>query len=188
VIPPYDDYVVMAGQGTIAIEIVRQLSELATPLDFLVCPVGGGGLVAGIGTALAELSPSTSVCSAEPEDFDDTRRSIIAGKRLENPLGASSICDSILTPMPGAKTFPINQKRLSFGLAVSESEVVSAIELLAEELKIVAEPGGAVAVAAALAQRGSWDGKTVVAVVSGGNVDLSVWRNLLAARRIGENE
>lgn len=180
VIPPYDDYVVMAGQGTIAIETIRQLSELATSLDFLVCPVGGGGLVAGIGTALAELSPLTAVCSAEPEDFDDTRRSIIARKRLENPPGGRSICDSIVTPTPGEKTFPINMKLLSLGIAVPEREVVAAMKLLAEEMKIIAEPGGAVAVAAAIAQRTKWGGKTVVAVVSGGNVDLSAWNEMVA--------
>ncbi|MCV3242117.1 threonine/serine dehydratase [Mesorhizobium sp. ZC-5] len=179
-IAPYDDYVLMSGQGTVALEIVDQLAKLKTSADALVCPVGGGGLIAGIATAMAELSPATTVCAAEPEHFDDTRRSLIAGERVGNEPGYNSICDSIVTQIPGEKTFPINQKLVSLGYEASEADVIFAMRLLADEMKIVAEPGGAAAVAAVLRHREMWSGKTVVAVVSGGNVDLSAWREFLS--------
>ncbi|MES0213336.1 threonine/serine dehydratase [Mesorhizobium sp. M0028] len=178
-IPPYDDYVLMSGQGTIGLEIAHQLAKLNTSADALVCPVGGGGLIAGIATAMADLSPATRICTAEPEHFDDTRRSLLAGERVGNEPGYDSICDSIVTQIPGEKTFPINKKLVAEGYAVSEADVIAAMRTLADDLKIVAEPGGAAAVAAVLRDREKWKGKTVVAVVSGGNVDLDTWRAYL---------
>lgn len=178
-IPPYDDYILMAGQGTVGVEVADQLAQLNIVADALICPVGGGGLIAGIATAMSELSPETSICAAEPEHFDDTRRSLLEGGRVSNVPGHYSICDSIVTQIPGERTFPINQRLVSRGFAVSEAETVAAIRLLANELKVVAEPGGAVGVAAAIHNREMWLGKTVVVIVSGGNVDLETWNRLV---------
>ena len=179
-IPPYDDYVLMSGQGTVGLEIADQLEKLNATADALVCPAGGGGLIAGIATAMAELSPGTTIYTAEPEHFDDTRRSLMAGERVGNEPGHNSICDSIVTQIPGEKTFPINKKLIAEGYAVSDLHVIAAMQALADQLKIVAEPGGAVAVAAALLHSEKWSGKTVVAVVSGGNLDLAAWQGYLS--------
>ncbi|AYG70864.1 MULTISPECIES: threonine/serine dehydratase [unclassified Rhizobium] len=178
-VPPYDDYILMSGQGTIGIEVANQLSKRNIVADALVCPAGGGGLIAGIATAMKELSPETTIYSAEPEYFDDTRRSLLSGERVGNDPGHSSICDSIVTQIPGEKTFPINKTLLAGGFAVSEQNVVSAMQTLADHLKLVAEPGGAAAVAAVLCNAERWKGKTVVAVVSGGNVDLDAFHSYL---------
>lgn len=181
-VPPYDDYVLMSGQGTIGLEIVNQLAQRNTTGDALVCPAGGGGLIAGIATAIWELAPETLVHSAEPENFDDTKRSLIAGERMGNEPDHSSICDSIVTQIPGEKTFPINKRLLAEGFSVSEADVISVTQALANDLKIVTEPGGAAAVAAVLRDRERWKGKTVVAVVSGGNVDLDTFCGILKPR------
>jgi threonine dehydratase len=178
-VPPYDDYVLMSGQGTIGLEIANQLQEMELRADAVVCPAGGGGLIAGVSTALRELTPQTLIYSAEPENFDDTRRSLIAGERVGNEPGHNSICDSIVTQIPGENTFPINKALLAGGFAVSDPEVVTAMQTLANDLKVVAEPGGAAAVAAILRDQESWKGKTVVAVVSGGNVDIDVFSKLV---------
>ncbi len=170
-IPPYDDFVLMSGQGTVGLEIIEQLAQLNIRPDALFCPVGGGGLIAGVATAFAALSERTSVHPVEPEHFDDTARSLAQAARVANTPGNSSICDSIVTQIPGKLTFAINQKLLSEGFVVKESEVIAGMKALFEEFKIVAEPGGAVAVSAAMKGRQDWAGKVVVAIVSGGNVD-----------------
>ncbi|WP_292696726.1 threonine/serine dehydratase [Mesorhizobium sp.] len=184
-VPPYDDYVLMSGQGTIGLEVADQLAQINTSADALVCPVGGGGLIAGIATAMAERAPQTRIYTAEPENFDDTKRSLVAGERVGNEPGHNSICDSIVTQIPGQKTFPINKKLVAEGFSVSEADVISAMHTLADHMKIVAEPGGAAAVAAVLRHKEKWKGKTVVAVVSGGNVDLDTWRQYLISTGYG---
>lgn len=178
-VAPYDDYVLMSGQGTIGLEIANQLTQCNVTADALICPVGGGGLIAGIATAMAHESPKTLIYTAEPEHFDDTRRSLLAGERVSNEPGHSSICDSIVTQVPGEKTFPINKLLVSEGFAVAEADVIHAMRTLADDLKLVVEPGGAAAAAAALRDHESWKGKTVVVVVSGGNADLDTWRSYL---------
>ncbi|WP_120499101.1 threonine/serine dehydratase [Roseovarius sp. EL26] len=170
-IPPYDDFVLMSGQGTVGLEIIEQLAQLNIRPDALFCPVGGGGLIAGVATTFAALSERTSVHPVEPEYFDDTARSLAQATRVANTPGISSICDSIVTQIPGKLTFAINQKLLSEGFVVKEAEVIAGMKALFEEFKIVAEPGGAVAVSAAVKRRQDWAGKVVVAIVSGGNVD-----------------
>ncbi|MEN9063119.1 threonine ammonia-lyase [Ponticoccus litoralis] len=170
--PPYDDYAVMAGQGTVGLEIADQLDAAGLGADAVYCPVGGGGLIAGLATALETRLPKTAIYAAEPVNFEDTQRSLQAGKRVGNETGHASICDSIVTQIPGELTFPINRRLLSGGRAVTEAEVLAAIRILMDDLKIVAEPGGAVAVAAAVQDAPALAGKTVVAVVSGGNADL----------------
>ena len=171
-VPPYDDYDLMAGHGTVGLEIVEQLDAIGARADRVICPVGGGGLIAGLSTAILASHAETGIYAAEPEHFDDTRRSLDAGTILSNEPGPGSICDSIVTDRPGALTFPINLKNLSGGYVVSEAEVISAMRRLFAGFKIVAEPGGAAAVAAALANRETLSGQIVVAVVSGGSVDM----------------
>lgn len=178
-IPPYDDYVLMSGQGTVGLEVAKQLEPLSTLADVLICPVGGGGLIAGIATAMAALSPQTKIYASEPDNFDDTRRSLLAGERVENEPGHDSICDSIVTQMPGAKTFPINENYLEGGFSVSHDETLTAMKILATQFKLVSEPGAAVALAAALKHRDELLGKTVVVIVSGGNLDLEKFRSYI---------
>jgi threonine dehydratase len=172
-VPPYDDHEIMAGQGTVGLEFAHQLDEMEVVADYLICPAGGGGLIAGISTAFSKLSPVTKIFSAEPKNFDDTKRSLECGERVENEPGPTSICDSIVTQMPGILTFVVNKSLLSGGYAVTELEVKRAMLLLFEEFKIVTEPGGAVAFAAALYNRMEFAGKSIAIVISGGNIDCN---------------
>ncbi|HZH26322.1 MAG TPA: threonine/serine dehydratase [Azospirillaceae bacterium] len=177
---PYDDPGVMAGQGTIGLEIAAQAEALGVMVDTCVVCCGGGGLVAGTALALLSLSPTTKVLSAEPEGFDDTARSLAAGTRVANEPGRQSFCDAIVTPTPGELTFEVNRRLLAGGVAVSDREVAQAMRTAFEELKLVVEPGGAVALAAALAGKVPVQGRTVVVVCSGGNVDADVFAKALA--------
>ncbi|MEH6547245.1 MAG: threonine/serine dehydratase, partial [Sneathiella sp.] len=178
-VKPYDNHFVISGQGTTGIEIAEQLIEQNASADICVCPAGGGGLIAGTSLALQELSPSTKVYSAEPEHFDDTKISLERGTRVANASGNKSICDAIVTPMPGEITFPVNKKTLSGGLMVTDCEAKSAIRAAFLYFKCVVEPGGAVALAALLTNKVNIKGKTVVAVASGGNVDPDLYREIL---------
>jgi threonine dehydratase len=180
-VPPYDDPNIMAGQGTIGIEVVEQLAAMGLSPDILLCCCGGGGLMSGVATALHHLSPATAVYAVEPVNFDDTRRSLDAGHPLSNAAGPMSICDAIVTPTPGNLTFPINKAYLKGGLAVSDAEAAQAVAYAARVLKITAEPGGAVALAAALTGKVDMTGKTVLVVVSGGNIDPSLHAAIVAA-------
>jgi threonine dehydratase len=170
-IPPYDDARVIAGQGTVGLEIAAQAEALRARLDAVIVPVSGGGLIAGCALALAAASPATKVYAAEPEGLDDLRRSLAAGKRVANEGAARSICDALLAPMPGEITFPIHRRLLAGGFAVSDEEVLAAMAAAFAELKLVIEPGGAAALAAALAGKLDIAGKTLAIVASGGNVD-----------------
>jgi threonine dehydratase len=176
-VPPYDHPHVMAGQGTIGIEIVEQLGELGLSPGALLCCCGGGGLMSGIATSMAELSPRTALYAVEPAGYDDTRRSLETGDRVANASGPMSICDAIVTPMPGELTFPINKARL----AVSDAEAAEAVAYAARVLKITAEPGGAVALAAALSGKLDLKGKVAAVIVSGGNIDPSLHARIVAA-------
>ncbi|WGW03993.1 threonine ammonia-lyase [Tropicibacter oceani] len=178
-IKPYDDPEVIAGQGTCGLEIAEQAAELnVTQGDVLVC-CGGGGLTAGIALALQARAPDMRVRPAEPEGFDDTARSLRAGKQLANDQEAGGLCDAILTPKPGDLTFPINARLCGPGLVVSDDEVLHAMALAFRHLKVVAEPGGAVALAAALFHGDALQGDTVIATISGGNVEASVFARAL---------
>lgn len=180
-VPPYDDPHVMAGQGTIGIEIVEQLSGIGLSADVLLCCCGGGGLMSGVATSMGKLSPATALYAVEPAGYDDTKRSLEAGERVANAAGPMSICDAIVTPMPGQLTFPINLAKLKGGLAVSDAEAAAAVAFAARVLKITAEPGGAVALAAALSNKIDLKGKTVAVVVSGGNIDPALHARIVAA-------
>jgi threonine dehydratase len=168
VVPSYDDPHVIAGQGTLGIELVDQAPA---PLDMVLCPIGGGGLIAGTSTAVKHLSPTTQVWGVEPAAFDDTRRSLASGRQEGNDPAARSICDALLSPTPGDLTFPINQKTLAGALAVTDQEVEAAMALAFSTLKLVVEPGGAAGLAALMAGRIDLSGRTAAVVLSGGNVD-----------------
>jgi threonine dehydratase len=183
IVPPYDDPDVMAGQGTCGLEIAEQAVTLDARLDALLVCCGGGGLTAGCALSMAERSPGTAVHTVEPEDFDDTRRSLAGGERVANAEGGQSICDALLSPRPGRLTFAVNSRLAAGGLAVSDAEVVEAMAFAYRTLKLVIEPGGAVALAAVLAQRLDARGKTVAVVLSGGNVDPQAYAEILARQR-----
>ncbi len=180
-VPSFDDPDIIAGQGTAGLEILEQAAELGVPVGTVLVCCGGGGLVAGIATAIKAAQPSASIYSVEPEAFDDTARSLTSGKRESVAPGARSICDALLAPSPGELTFPINRELLSGGLKVSDEQVRSAMRFAFANMKLVIEPGGAVALAALLAGLApSADGATVV-VVSGGNVDPKLYAETIFA-------
>ena len=177
-IKPYDDEEIIAGQGTAAIEIVNDLKEQSIEPDLYLCCCGGGGLIAGTSTYLKHIYPNMKSYSVEPDEFDDTKRSLEAGKLIENKKNAKSFCDALLAPKPGNITFQINSNNLEGGLSVSDQEVTEAIILLAEQLKIVVEPGGAVAAAAVLNNKIDVKNKKIIVMISGGNIDLSLFNKL----------
>lgn len=180
VVPAFDDADVIAGQGTIGLEIAGQAAGAGGPLDVLLCPTGGGGLIAGTSVAMKARSPDTAVYGVEPEGFDDTQRSLAAGSRLSNAPGATTLCDALMSPAPGVLTFAINRRTLAGVLAVSDDEVKAAMRFAFQHLKLVVEPGGAVALAAALAGRLELKDKRVGIVLSGGNVDPAQFAAVLA--------
>lgn len=168
-IKPYDDPEVIAGQGTVGLELAAQATEAGvTEAQVLVC-CGGGGLSSGIALALEARTPGLKVRTAEPEGFDDMARSLSRGKREKNPAAAGSICDAILTPSPGEITFPILSRLAGPGTVISDDQALRAVALAFTHLRIVLEPGGAAALAAALFTPALPD--TVIAVATGGNVD-----------------
>ncbi len=176
---PYDEPLVMAGQGTCGLEIARQAREAGVEkADVLVC-CGGGGLTAGIAVALEAEAPGLRPRPVEPEGFDDMTRSLETGQRERNPAESGSICDAILTPQPGELTFPIIQRLCGPGIAVSETEALHAMAQAFLRLKVVAEPGGAVALAAALFRPEAVEGDAVICTISGGNVDPAMFTRAL---------
>ncbi|MDR0810181.1 MAG: threonine/serine dehydratase [Gemmobacter sp.] len=183
-IRPYDEPEVIAGQGTCGLEIAEQATEHGIREADVLIPCGGGGLTAGIALALESRAPGLRARPAEPEGFDDTARSLAAGAVLHNDRLAGSLCDSIVTPAPGALTFPINHRLCGPGLVVSDDEALRAAALAFKRLKIVLEPGGAVALAAALFRPNEIAGEDVIAVASGGNIDASLFQTALT--RFGE--
>ncbi len=170
-IRPYDDAQVMAGQGTCGLEIAEQLAgEGVDKADVLVC-CGGGGLTSGIAIALADRAPGLTVRPCEPEGFDDVARSLITGSIQTNATQLGSICDSIVTVAPGDMTFPILKDLCGPGLVVSDDEALFAVAAAFARLKLVVEPGGAAALAAALSRKDQIEGDAVVVVATGGNID-----------------
>lgn len=177
---PFDDKMVIAGQGTVGAEIADQVALLGPPPEAVLVPCGGGGLSAGIALALEARLPTSRLYTVEPEGFDDTARSLRAGERVANAPGPKSICDALLVPQPGELTFAINRHRVAGGLVVSDANVGRAMAALFGHFKIVVEPGGAVALAAVLSGTFDCRGKTVVVVATGGNVDPRVFAEALA--------
>lgn len=169
-IRPFDDAQVIAGQGTIGLELAEQIGEEGIDACDVLVPCGGGGLTSGVALALERLAPGFVVRPCEPEHYDDTTRSLAAGERLANEGHAPSICDAILTPKPGELTFPIMQRLCGAGLPVSDAQALNAMVQALNHLKIAVEPGGAVALAAALSRADDLRGDSVIVVASGGNV------------------
>ena len=179
-VKPYDEPEVIAGQATCGLEIAEQaVEEGVSEADLLTC-CGGGGLTAGIALAVEAKAPGLRVRPVEPEGYDDTARSLAAGRRLRNEVQAGGLCDAILTPTPGEITFPVIARLCGPGLVVSEAEVLRSMALAARHLKIVAEPGGVVALAAALFRRDEIEGDAVICTVSGGNADPKVLARAMA--------
>ncbi|MBO9400118.1 pyridoxal-phosphate dependent enzyme [Shimia sp. R9_3] len=178
-IRPYDEPQVIAGQGTTGLEIAEQAAELGvTSGDVLVC-CGGGGLSSGIALALEAEAPEMRVRTAEPEEFDDVARSLASGDIESNTRLSGSLCDAIITPSPGEITFPIMSRLCGPGLVVTEDEALHAMAIAFKRLKIIVEPGGAVALAAALFHGDQLEGDAVMAVCTGGNVDADVFADAL---------
>lgn len=180
-VKPYDDPLVIAGQGTVGLELAAQATEAGVrEADVLVC-CGGGGLAAGVALALEAEAPGLRVRPVEPAGFDDWRRSLLSGRRERNAAPSGSICDAILTPQPGEITFPIGQRLFGPGVAVSDLEARKAMAAAFEHFKLVLEPGGAVALAASLHQGAETKGEetkgdAVIVVATGGNVDARAYR------------
>ncbi len=178
VIPPYDHPHVIAGQGTLALEMAEDAAEAGLTLDALLVCTGGGGLVAGC--ALALDGSAARIWAVEPEGADDTARSLASGQRERNLPGGSALCDALLSPDPGELTFAVNRDRLAGGVVVEEQAVLAAMKFAFQALKVVVEPGGAVALAALLSGRFAASGKVVGCVLSGGNVDPALFGRALA--------
>jgi threonine dehydratase len=178
-VPPYDDPDVIAGQGTIGLEIATDLAAQNLTPDILLVPCSGGGLVAGTALALRHRFPGTAIYAVEPAGFDDLAKSLAAGHQVANVEGPVSICDSLMAKKPGNLTFPIHQQLLAGSLAMPDEAALAAMAFAFDHLKLVMEPGGALALGAAL--RGPLDlkGKVVVAVCSGGNVDAAMMQRAL---------
>jgi len=179
IVPPFDDPKIMAGQGTVGLEIMDQAYALGLVPDLVLASSSGGGLIAGIATAVKETSPKTAVYAVEPVEFDDLARSLRSGKRESNRQEAQSICDSLQAVTPGRLTFSVNKRLLAGSLAVSDKEVLHAMKTAFEVLKLVIEPGGACPLAALLSGKLDIQGKTVALVCSGGNVDAEMFMRAL---------
>lgn len=178
-VPPFDDPYVIEGQGTSALELLDQAD---CPIDQLLCPCSGGGLMAGIDLVMEARSPTTKTWAVEPEAYDDTARSLAAGERMGHPQGPPSICDALQTPIPGVLTFPINQRVLSGALSITDMEAAEAVAYAFRTLKLVVEPGGAAGLAALLAGKLGGQGRTTAIILSGGNIDPGLFAEIIEGR------
>ncbi len=180
IVPPFDHPHIIAGQGTVGLEIAEQSQSLGLLADQVLICCGGGGLTSGSSVALKARLPDVAIYTVEPEEFDDTARSLDCGERVSNSSTARSICDALLPDTPGQNTFEIMRRLVSAGLVVSDEEVRAAMRFAFRHLKLVVEPGGAVALAAVLAGKVSTADKTTVVVLSGGNVDVELFASIQA--------
>jgi len=182
VVPPYDHPWILTGQGTAGLELAEQAQEIGVTLDAVAAPCSGGGLSTGMALGVKGISPNTSAHAAEPAGFDDLARSLASGKKEKNEKLSGSICDALLAPTPGDVTFPLARHVLGPGLVVSDEEVLDAMEVAFREFKLVVEPGGAVALAAALTGKLPVKDRAVAVICSGGNVDHATFARALARR------
>ena len=172
-IKPFDDAGIIAGQGTIGLEIAEDAARLGVALDEVLVPCSGGGLVSGVALALKGAGITAGVHSVEPENFDGMRRSLQAGRRVTAPGGTLSIADALMAPTPGEIVFALANAILAAGFSVQDHELTQAVAFSARDLKLLVEPGGAAALAALLAQKIEARGKNLVLVLSGGNADFA---------------
>ena len=179
-VPPFDDPLIIAGQGTVGLEIAQQMKELGERPDVVCACASGGGLVAGLALALEREAPHAKVMVAEPADYNDHALSLARGERTAHGPADPSLCDALLAPIPGRLTFPINVRRLSGAVSATDDEVLDAMGQAFTYLKLVVEPGGAVGLAAALQGRLNLNGGTAVIDASGGNLDPDVFARALA--------
>ncbi len=179
IVPPYDHPWILTGQGTAGLEIAEQARALGVTLDAVAAPCSGGGLATGVALGVKGISPTTTMHAGEPAGFDDLARSLASGTKQKNEKLSGSICDALLAPTPGDVTFPLAQQVLAPGLVVTDDEVLDAMELAFREFKLVVEPGGAVALAAALTGKLPVKGRAVAVVCSGGNVDHATFKRAL---------
>ncbi|HZV20443.1 MAG TPA: threonine/serine dehydratase [Hyphomicrobiales bacterium] len=179
-VPPFDDPYVIAGQGTVGLELTRQAKAASAEIDAVLVPASGGGLTAGVALAVKDRFPSAEIYCVEPKGFDDYGRSLAAGSRKRNDRASGSICDALLMQEPGELTFSINKELLAGGLAVSDEEVREAMAFAFRELKLVIEPGGSVALAALLSGAFQVKGRNVAVVLSGGNVDGQLFADIIS--------
>ena len=184
IIPPFDDVNVIIGQGTAGIECIEQLEEINVIPDIVLCCCGGGGLIAGISTAIRAKFEKTKIFSVEPEYFDDTKKSLENNEIISNSMNHKSICDALLAEKPGNITFDINKLNLTSGLSVTDNEALKAMNAAYKHFKIVLEPGGAVALAAAISGKIDIKNKNVLVIASGGNVDKNVFESCLKTETI----
>ena len=170
----------MAGQGTAGLELMVQAKQKgAVPDAVLVC-CSGGGFLTGVALAVKDANPKTDVYSVEPAGFDDFARSLASGRIEKNPTSSGSICDALMSPQPGKYTFAVARKTVAGGLVVTDDDARAAMRYAFEELKLVLEPGGAVALAAILTGKIASKGRTVAAVLSGGNVDPGQFASIIS--------
>jgi threonine dehydratase len=179
-VPPYDDPLIIAGQGTAGREIIEDLAVAGLTPDVVVVTASGGGLAAGVALAVKEKAPAARLYTAEPDGFDDHARSFRSGRRETNSAGSGTICDALMARTPGALTFAINRLLVGDGVTATDAEVAAAVCFAFRELKLVLEPGGAVALAALMAGKLDIKDKVTVAVLSGGNVDPELFYRLVA--------
>lgn len=179
VVPSFADFHIIAGQGTVALEAINEAQEKGVIFDLFMTPVGGGGLISGCSLAVKELSPKTEIYGVEPDGFNDVQRSIESGGLIRNDRASGSICDAILTPITEQMTFDIMAENLSGVLTVSDDEALQAMKYAWKKMKLVIEPGAAVALAAVLTGKINVAGKTVCLVLSGGNVDEDTFSKAL---------
>jgi threonine dehydratase len=179
-VPPYEDPMVIAGQGTAGMEAAEQLREFGVKPEALIANAGGGGLIAGIALAWENVCPQAKIYSAEPDGFDDHKRSLALGKKQRNKNLAGSVCDALLTPEPGDLTFAVNKRLLSAGLSASDEDVFAAMRFAFRHLKIVLEPGGAMALAITLKGLVPGNGPLCV-LATGGNVDPALFARVITA-------
>jgi threonine dehydratase len=178
-VPPFDDPKIIAGQGTAGLEIAEDLLAMGTPPDMVCAPASGGGLMAGIALATKHHFPGATLMTAEPAGFDDHARSLNSGQRQPHHAEGRTICDALMASIPGEITFAINQKLVAGGVTATDAEVGAAVAFVFREMKLVVEPGGAVALAALLAGHLKARGKSIVIVLSGGNVDADLFARLI---------
>ncbi len=181
VVPAFEDFHVICGQGTVGLEIMEQGRETGAEFDQFFSPVGGGGLISGCATAIKSISPATEIYGVEPEGFDDVKRSLAAGRIMSNSRHSGSVCDALLTHAPGPLTLAIMQKYVTSVLTISDAEALIAVKYAWEKLKLVVEPGGAAALAALLSGRVDVRGKTICLLLSGGNIDAATFERAIKA-------